>query len=88
MVKGNFLTEDSYLGDIRNPLTLNRYSYCIGNPLFYDDPSGHRPSPYDEIDFEARNKGMLDTLQGHQNRVESVKDNIYNWLGESSELYN
>ena len=53
MVKGNFLTEDSYLGDIRepltlnrysycigNPLTLNRYSYCIGNPLFYDDPSG------------------------------------------------
>ena len=40
-IKGNFLTEDSYLGDIRNPLTLNRYSYCIGNPLFYDDPSGH-----------------------------------------------
>ena len=43
-VKGNFLTEDSYLGDIRNPLTLNRYSYCIGNPLFYDDPSGHAPN--------------------------------------------
>ncbi len=41
MVKGNFLTEDSYLGDIREPLTLNRYSYCIGNPLFYSDPSGH-----------------------------------------------
>ena len=41
MVKGNFLTEDSYLGDIRKPLTLNRYSYCIGNPLFYSDPSGH-----------------------------------------------
>ena len=43
-VKGNFLTEDSYLGDIRNPLTLNRYSYCIGNPLFYSDPSGHAPT--------------------------------------------
>ena len=62
MVKGNFLTEDSYLGDIRNPLTLNRYSYCIGNPLFYDDPSGYAPrtpssnpaSPYNRIDFEAR----------------------------------
>ena len=40
-VKGCFLTEDTYLGDIRNPLTLNRYSYCIGNPLFYRDPSGH-----------------------------------------------
>lgn len=37
------MTEDSYLGDIREPLTLNRYSYCIGNPLFYSDPSGHLP---------------------------------------------
>ena len=27
-MKGSFLTEDSYFGDIRNP-------------LFYDDPSGH-----------------------------------------------
>ena len=43
-VKGSFLTEDSYLGDIRNPLTLNRYSYCIGNPLFYSDPSGYWPT--------------------------------------------
>ena len=45
MVKGNFLTEDSYLGNIREPLTLNRYSYCVGNPLFYSDPSGHSPIP-------------------------------------------
>ena len=45
-VKGSFLTEDSYLGDIRNPLTLNRYSYCIGNPLFYSDPSGHIPTSF------------------------------------------
>ena len=50
MVKGNFLTEDSYLGDIRKPLTLNRYSYCIGNPLFYDDPSGHDITDYKATD--------------------------------------
>lgn len=75
---------------------LNRYSYCIGNPLLYVDPSGYAPktpssnpaSPYNRIDFEARDKGVIDTLQGHQNRVEGVKDDIYNWLGESSELYN
>ena len=47
MVKGNFLTEDSYLGDISNPLTLNRYSYCIGNPLFYIDPSGYAITKYE-----------------------------------------
>ena len=55
MVKGNFLTEDSYLGDIRNPLTLNRYSYCIGNPLFYDDPSGHLLYHY-EVTENVRKK--------------------------------
>ena len=68
-VKGSFLTEDTYLGDIRNPLTLNRYSYCIGNPLFYVDPSGHHidlpgtpssnpASPYNRIDFETRDEGI------------------------------
>lgn len=36
-----FFTEDSYLGDIMEPLTLNRYSYCLGNPVNYEDPSGH-----------------------------------------------
>ena len=55
MVKGNFLTEDSYLGDIRKPLTLNRYSYCIGNPLFYDDPSGHLLYHY-EVTENVRKK--------------------------------
>ena len=55
MVKGNFLTEDSYLGDIRNPLTLNRYSYCIGNPLFYSDPSGHLLYHY-EVTENVRKK--------------------------------
>ena len=29
-VKGSFMTEDSYLGDIRNPLTLNRNSLLTG----------------------------------------------------------
>ena len=37
---GAFFTEDSYLGNIREPLTLNRYVYCVGNPVNYVDPSG------------------------------------------------
>ena len=94
-VKGNFLTEDSYLGDIREPLTLNRYGYCIGNPLFYDDPSGHYVEPtgaaslfYNEEVLKITDNKAKNVFQGHQNRVEGVKDDIYNWLGESSELYN
>ena len=38
---GAFFTEDSYLGNIGEPLTLNRYVYCVGNPVNYVDPSGH-----------------------------------------------
>lgn len=36
----SFLTEDSYLGNLTNPLTLNRYLYCLANPVKYTDPSG------------------------------------------------
>jgi len=37
----NFLTEGSYLGNIVDPLILNRYSYVKSSPLNYIDPSGH-----------------------------------------------
>ncbi len=43
VVTADFLTEDSYLGRITEPLTLNRYNYCVGNPLNYVDPSGNIP---------------------------------------------
>ncbi|MDE6950846.1 MAG: hypothetical protein K2P64_08030, partial [Lachnospiraceae bacterium] len=67
-VKGCFLTEDSYLGDIRNPLTLNRYSYCIGNPLFYSDPSGHFPTDY-EVTDTVREKLEEDFLNDTKNSL-------------------
>ena len=40
MSTGAFFTEDTYLGNIGEPLTLNRYVYCVGNPVNYVDPSG------------------------------------------------
>ncbi|RRD29385.1 RHS repeat-associated core domain-containing protein, partial [Streptococcus minor] len=39
---GTFLTEDSYQGDDRDPLSQNLYSYVQNNPVNYTDPSGHR----------------------------------------------
>ena len=96
MVKGNFLTEDSYLGDIRNPLTLNRYSYCIGNPLFYDDPSGHEINPFvasalagNEKAIEVKNqlisqgdKWADGVTQKRQENLNQFMDNTYDWFGE------
>ncbi|MGT2754251.1 HNH/ENDO VII family nuclease [Streptococcus ovis] len=38
---GTFLTEDSYQGQISDPLSQNLYSYVHNNPVNYTDPSGH-----------------------------------------------
>jgi len=48
----DFITEDSYLGQISDPLTLNRYNYVKSSPSNYTDPSGHKTDinfDYDKI---------------------------------------
>lgn len=40
---GRFLTEDSVIGDLSNPQSLNRYAYVMNNPVNMVDPSGHVP---------------------------------------------
>ena len=37
---GRFLTRDFKRGKISVPQTLNRYSYCLDNPMKYRDPDG------------------------------------------------
>ncbi len=38
---GRFITEDSYLGESNDPLSLNLYTYCSSNPINFWDPTGH-----------------------------------------------
>ncbi|WNY27818.1 hypothetical protein MsAm2_16320 [Methanolapillus ohkumae] len=38
-----FTQADSIIPDVYNPQALNRYSYCLNNPLKYTDPSGNSP---------------------------------------------
>lgn len=38
---GRFINEDTYEGDIKNPLSLNLYTYVHNNPLTNVDPTGH-----------------------------------------------
>ncbi|MDN4617494.1 RHS repeat-associated core domain-containing protein [Paenibacillus sp. PsM32] len=37
---GRFLNEDTYEGQVNNPLSLNSYTYVHNNPLLYTDPNG------------------------------------------------
>lgn len=38
---GRFLSRDSYAGNIYDPASLHRYTYCANSPVNYADPSGH-----------------------------------------------
>jgi len=40
-VTGRFTTRDTVMGDLADPQSLNRYSYCRNNPHKYTDPDGH-----------------------------------------------
>ena len=41
-VVGRFLSPDPYVQDPTNSQSFNRYSYCLNNPLKYNDPSGDK----------------------------------------------
>jgi RHS repeat-associated protein len=43
---GRFISADTIVPNPANPQSLNRYSYCINNPLKYIDPTGMRFSSY------------------------------------------
>ncbi|HBU69586.1 MAG TPA: hypothetical protein DEE98_04295 [Elusimicrobia bacterium] len=38
---GTFITPDTIVSNPYNPQNLNRYSYCLNNPIIYTDPTGH-----------------------------------------------
>jgi RHS repeat-associated protein len=38
---GRFISADTVIQNPATPQCLNRYSYCLNNPLKYTDPSGH-----------------------------------------------
>ncbi len=38
---GRFISRDSYVGRRTDPLSLNLYTYCANNPVYFFDPSGY-----------------------------------------------
>ena len=65
---GRFLSPDTIVQSYANPQTLNRYSYVLGNPLRYTDPTGHTVAcdPY-EGDCEHEDSGSSNSNTGNNN---------------------
>jgi RHS repeat-associated protein len=40
-IMGRFISADPFMQNYYSPQGLNRYAYCINNPLIYVDPTGH-----------------------------------------------
>ena len=82
MVTAVFLTEDSCLGSLTEPLTLNRYNYCVSSYLNYTDPSGN------EVEVLESLKGWIidpdtqaqKTIENYENQRLSIEDAIESGL--------
>jgi len=49
---GRFISQDSFLGNIDEPPSLQRYFYAYANPTRYFDPTGHQTEEADSSEFE------------------------------------
>ena len=73
---GRFISADPIVPDPFNPQSLNRYSYCLNNPLKYIDPSGYN---YTESE-KAASQVLLNLIQ---QAVDSGWDGSYMWYPSS-----
>lgn len=57
-VTGLFVMTDTIISDVYHPQSLNRYAYCLNNPLKYVDPTGHFEEMFvfDYYDFPIAEK--------------------------------
>ncbi|MBU7019124.1 MAG: RHS repeat protein, partial [Theionarchaea archaeon] len=70
---GRFATRDALSGFPANPQTLNKYTYCVNNPLKYVDPAGLWFEPADE---EVKNALDDDASENSGESSESLLDRV------------
>ncbi|WP_179281586.1 RHS repeat domain-containing protein [Paenibacillus sp. VTT E-133280] len=73
---GRFINEDTYEGQINNPLSLNLYTYVENNPQRYFDPTGHRKTEsYYEIEMML--KASMNGDHHYQSNLKNLFSNVY-----------
>jgi RHS repeat-associated protein len=72
---GRFIQADTIIPEPANPLAWDRYAYANNNPLYYTDPSGHKP-----CDRLGKNG---ECINGSEDKIKRDTDNS-NWWDYAS----
>ncbi len=73
---GRFISEDSYRGKAEDPLSLNLYTYCSGNPVNFIDPTGHWREGDEKYSAQVQTILLQLTLAWHLADNQGDKDAI------------
>ncbi|HRJ57435.1 MAG TPA: carboxypeptidase regulatory-like domain-containing protein [Anaerolineales bacterium] len=89
---GRFQSRDTWSGDVKRPLSLNRWVYVEGNPINLSDPTGYQPNISEDLGVNDRdlttwlyrelrnNAWSVYTLQIHEMVTSLNPLEIYNGL--------
>ncbi len=84
---GRFIQPDTIVPEPGNPQALNRYSYCLNNPVRYSDPTGYDPLDKEWESQFKKNNGRNPTDFDRQMRLYSLiysgpVSGSHNWTDE------
>jgi RHS repeat-associated protein len=98
---GRFISEDSYWGEDKNPLSANLYTYTENNPTRFIDPSGHNKTEVEKIHrsitrtidmIETRKEKLANLEVGSrkynrlQNEISNLKQDLLEYETQLSDL--
>lgn len=86
---GRFISRDSVTGKNADPLSLNLYTYCHNNPVYFYDPSGH--SVFDKIGKAIKSKfdaGVSEIKkQTREGKLDLILDKTLSASKDSNDIY-
>ena len=78
------MSEDTYTGELNDPLSLNLYTYCFNNPLTYLDPTGHIVTASDKANLTDAGQALIQLYTDNYN---TYNDAMKHYAKDSVDYY-